>query len=211
MYKDNKDKDKDSKKISRKPVKGVKKAGKKTKGKAKNGIDEKAAEALFLTEGREPEILALKKMGLTVAEIAKKIGISVSTLKRACRVNPNLQDVYACKEYRIEYVQTRLFLDFKNKKLSERGKLKYFEILLHSRLLDTRKRLIDIETAMKLNNMLPPDDRLEIDGVTEEDIDRVMQTLSKKGNREGGDRKFYEGQSDYEDHYEVVPKNNAIG
>lgn len=168
-------------------------------------------EAKRLTDGREAEILALKRMGLTVAEIAKKIGVSVPTLKRACRVNPNLQEVYACQAYRIEYVQTRLFIDFKLRKLSERGQLKFLEILLSSQLVSLRKKLLEIEAAMKLNGLLSPDDRLEIDGVTEADIDRVMKTLSWRGNRDGGNETLFEGKSDYVDHDEIVKKNNAIG
>ena len=109
----------------------MRKDDKKDKSKLKPGrrgkkVNDKAIktaakdeEAKRLTDGREAEILALKRMGLKVAEIAKKIGVSVPTLKRACRVNPNLQEVYACQAYRIEYVQTRLFIDFKLRKLSE--------------------------------------------------------------------------------------------
>ena len=64
---------------------------------------------------------------------------------------------------------------------------------------------------MKLNGLLSPDDRLEIDGVTEADIDRVMKTLSWRGNRDGGNETLFEGKSDYIDHDEIVKKNNAIG
>lgn len=164
-----------------------------------------------LLMGKIPEISALRALGLKAADIAKHLGVSLATLKRFCRSCPDLQEVCASQAYRVEYVQTQLFLDFKTGALSERGKLKYYEILLNSQLLKLKKHLLEIEAALRLNGLLAPDDRLEIEGITEADIDSVMQSLSRRGERETGDRGLYEGKSDYADHYEVVPKNNAIG
>ena len=145
-----------------------------------------------------PRILGLKAMGLKLEEIAEKIGVSAPTLKRYCRLNPDLQDVCACLTYRREYVTAQIMQDFQDNKLSERGKLKFLEILNYNEILQLKKKLLEIEVSLREKGEIPEESRLEIFGISEDGLTKTMIGMTKRGQREKGD---YYYQNPYQHNY----------
>lgn len=133
-----------------------------------------------------PRILGLKAMGLSIPEIAEKIGVSAIQLKRYCRLNPDLQDVCACLTYRREYVTAAIMQDFKDNKLTERGRLKFLEILNYNEILQLKKKLLEIEVSLKEKGDIPEESRLEIFGISEDGLTRTMVGMTKRGQEAKG-------------------------
>lgn len=133
-----------------------------------------------------PRILGLKAMGLSLAEIAEKINVPAPTLKKYCRLNPDLQDVCACLTYRREYVTAQIMQDFIDGKLSERGRLKFLEILNYNEILALKKKLLEIEVSLKEKGEIPEEARLEIYGISEDGLSKTMFGMTKRGKEARG-------------------------
>ena len=134
-----------------------------------------------------PRILGLKAMGMTNAAIASAIGVSYAVFKRFCKREPDLQDVCSCLEYRREYVLAQLFEDFKQGHLTERGGLKLLETIANLQLLDLRKDLLQMEVELKRNGTISEESRLKINGISEEEINATMHSMTRRGQAEKGD------------------------
>ena len=154
-----------------------------------------------------PRILGLKAMGLTIPEIAEKINVPAVTLKKYCRMNPDLQDVCACLTYRREYVTAQIMQDFIDGKLSERGRLKFLEILNYNEILKLKKKLLEIEVSLKEKGELPEEARLEIYGISEDGLTKTMLGMTRRGQREKGD---YSLQNPYQHNYKPEYQDEGI-
>lgn len=166
-------------------------------------------------QGEIPRILALRKMGLSQTEIAKQLGVSIGTFKRYCRDCPDLQEVCACRAYREEYVMASLFRAFcspiREEQLSEKGKLKFLEILLKAGLLEIRKKLLELEAELKKAGSLPADMSLTVNGISDDQLSEVMHSLTRRGRRDEKDFDDRTGQSDFAERYEIVDTHTIGG
>ena len=204
------------KKEDKKPTKTTKKAKYKDEKELKRAEKEAEKKLLFMRlESETPRILALRKMGLSQTEIAKQLNVSIGTLKRFCRESPDLQEVCACRAYREEFVMASLFKAFcsqrKEEQLSEKGKLKFLEILLKAGLLELRKKLLEIETELKKAGSLPADMSLTVNGISDDQLSEVMHSLTRRGRRDEKDFDDRTGQSDFKDHFEIIDAHTIGG
>lgn len=167
------------------------------KHKYTQGVSEEMKEKL---KKEIPRILGLKAMGLTIPQIAEKLGVSPATLKRYAREEPDLQDVCCSLDYRREYVLAKHMEDYKAGRMSERGGLKLLEIIANLQLLDIRKDLLRMEKELREKGELSEESRLQISGISEEELNSTMEGMSRRGSRAKGDYFLQTpGQSYYND------------
>ena len=144
---------------------------------------QKYQENCDMMQAHIPEILAMRRVGATQAEIAVFLGVTPRQLAAYCKSTPALAEIACTREYREEYVIARLFEDFKSNKLSEKGKLKLAEILLKSGLLDLKKKLVEIETKIKAAAITDDENKeslfdISLSGLSSETIDNVMRGMT---------------------------------